>query len=417
MAEVKQDKNFLYFGCDPKNSKDCCLKYCPHCIWNDFSKNNYDIIPRNYKGPKPALLASTTNFNIYDMCLKVRYTINFVLKRHKIDFEGLSDLIEEVGEYAIKNFSLYNYEISHNSNFNIYNGTKEHIHILLTINPGNGGRKHFNNKYGTIQGYPRAAIPMIFKDKLKELEKIDPDDLKNYQSNLRDVLNKLFYDKYEKSEKLFQLLSSEIFIIHGNGLEFRKPSIEQLGNTAEEMINPVRLLWSDTDINIKSNNILNKPYNQYIKENLNLFKKYINYIDFYFKEYKNETHNFKHYLIHIPDKIEFLRKNCQDTFSPEEKLKYFSCYISNIEEVLKTALKEIGKKVDVPKIYGFEYPFNFDVSEPLPQLNIERERDEYMMGSMEDLMGDKKKMESPRYDEDEFQMESPRYDEDEEMKE
>lgn len=130
---------------------------CFHCKWNTNVRN----IGRNIEG-MPEFHGQTTNLNIFNMFGKMRYTFNFVTKTHINSYNQLDslNLINEVKQYCDQYFPKnIKYSILHNSSFNLKRyGGKEHIHILLTILPGNGGREFINKKYSSIQGLPEYLV-------------------------------------------------------------------------------------------------------------------------------------------------------------------------------------------------------------------------------------------------------------------
>jgi hypothetical protein len=126
-------------------------------------------------------------------------------------FKYLPALLNEVKEYAKQNFKDYNYSISHNSELDYKKGTKEHIHVLLTILPGKGGRKNINEKYNLIQGNLPEDITNELKkmfpgqeEKVKscldKLKGVDPDD-ENYVSNMLTILGEIYNTKSFQSTK------------------------------------------------------------------------------------------------------------------------------------------------------------------------------------------------------------------------
>jgi hypothetical protein len=224
--------------------------YCTHCLWNNSVATT--LYPKNYKGPRPEFLEEYKVFNIFSMFGKVRYTMNFVTIQHNFNY-NLTELISIVNTYATtelpKKFNIElipNYYISHNSQFTSDKGSKEHVHILLTILPGNGYRKLINEKYDLIHGMLKqdAANAIynsiegkrkdsLYLEKLKSISDVDPDNKQEYediilqhiadiygfdrwQPNLKTILDK------SKSKKLFDIFFRESPPLYGKGIYFTK---------------------------------------------------------------------------------------------------------------------------------------------------------------------------------------------------
>jgi len=221
--------------------------YCPHCLWN-AKKYPYD-----YHGPKPDFLDSYEVFNIFNMFARTRYAMNFVTKEHDFNYD-LSKLIRIVNIYAMfelpKIFNtdiVPNYSIVHNSEFSLERGSKEHIHILLIVLPGNGYRKFMNDKYGLVQGTPIQFLQKEFNyvnpnnQLLDKIKSVDPDDVEQkYRHNIIDILKDVYnmrrrgddqeQEQEQEQEKelqnkpslgrmnLYKMLLSQIHELYGNGI-------------------------------------------------------------------------------------------------------------------------------------------------------------------------------------------------------
>jgi hypothetical protein len=297
---------------------------CAHCIWN----NNVERMGKNAFG-KPEFFGKTENLNIFSMFGKLRYTFNFVSKTHKNSYNDLEHLklINEVKKYAQENFINSKYNILHNSGFNLKKyGGKEHIHILLTILPGNQARKNINNKYNSIQGLPKYLIKnslnnilkknneyignnnrieIIIQEITEEIKEIKSDDIENYETRIENIFSK--YLGYDFTDIINLLTKESISFLYGDGFYRQRENITVDENYSINFENiskdPVISLIGSDSID-KHNKIFSYLSNVIENENKNNINKKLfttnnaDYLEYYLLLKKNDDQTFYESLLY-----------------------------------------------------------------------------------------------------------------------